>query len=207
MRILWPLARLKVTRVSGTEYIPKTSPVIFAANHVGFFDGPAMAVTIYRVRPEITHFLTYDLMWKAWGGPFATRLMGMIRLDLQAKADSLGQMVAVLKQGKIASIFPEGQRNFHPERLQPGKTGAVRMALASGASIIPVGIRNSTGRTIGKAFASFLNPQKQIQITFGPPVDLSAFRDQEITRELLHAATRRLMSAIGKAAGVPAAHE
>ncbi len=198
MRILGRLARLKVKQVSGTEHIPKTSPVIFAANHVGFFDAPALAASVYAVRPNVIHFLTYDLMWRLWGGPFATRTMGMVRLHPRDAAGSLQQMIEIVQAGKVAAIFPEGSRNPHPESLLVGKTGVARMALATGAPVIPVGIYNATGRTIGQAFASFLKPDKQIRVVFGQPIDLGQFQNQPITRELLHQVTDVVMRDIAQ---------
>ncbi len=207
MGILGPLTRLKVRHISGNEHIPQTGPVIFCANHQGFFDAPALAATIYRFRPEVIHFLTWPLFWWLWGGPIATHSMGMIRLNNRDKAGSLQRMINIVRAGKVAAIFPEGERNHHPERLLPGKTGAVRMALATHVPVIPVGIRNRTGMGIVRAFSSFLRRDADISITFGTAVNFSDLYNQPVDRALLHRGTERLMQAIGDLVGVPPASQ
>lgn len=200
-RLLRPIARRIVTPVTGTEHIPQKPPFILAMNHVGFFDGPAIAVATLSLIAEPIQFLTLDIMWRFWGGPLATRYMGMVRLQPGNLRGSLDRMIELIRAGKVVGIFPEGSRNRHPGKLLLGKTGAIRLALATGAPLIPVGVHNTTGFSIFSAFASFVRPDRHIAVHFGQPLDLSAYRNQPITRELLHRATDDLMHEIARLAG------
>lgn len=200
-RLLRPLGQRVITPVTGMEHIPKHPPYILAMNHVGFFDGPAIAMTMLPYLTESLQFLTLDIMWRFWGGPLATRYFGMVRLQPNNVRGSLDRMIELVRAGKAVGIFPEGGRNTHPDQLLLGKTGAIRMALATGAPLIPVGIRNAMGFSMASSFASFFRPDRHIAIHIGRPVDLSVYRNQPITRELLHRATDDLMRAIGRLIG------
>ncbi|MBI5037434.1 MAG: 1-acyl-sn-glycerol-3-phosphate acyltransferase [Candidatus Kerfeldbacteria bacterium] len=202
-RLLRPLGRRVITPVTGTENIPQKPPYILALNHVGFFDGPAIAMTMLPYLAEPIQFLTLDIMWRLWGGPLATRYWGMVRLQPGNVRGSLERMIELARAGKTVGIFPEGGRNTHPPQLMLGKTGAIRMALATGVPLIPVGIQNTMGFSMLSSFASFLRPDRHIAIHFGKPLDLSAYRHQPITRELLHRATDDLMRTIGALIGAP----
>ena len=200
-RLLRPLGRRIITPVTGMENIPQKPPYILVMNHVGFFDGPAIAMTTLPYLGEPIQFLTLNIMWCLWGGPLATRYWGMVRLQPDNVRGSLERMIALVRAGKTVGIFPEGGRNTNPGQLMLGKTGAIRMALATGVPLIPVGIRNAMGFSMLSSFASFFRPDRHIAVHFGKPFDLSAYRNQPITRELLHRATDDLMRAIGNLVG------
>ncbi|MFH0804564.1 MAG: lysophospholipid acyltransferase family protein [Patescibacteria group bacterium] len=203
-QVFGPLVRRKIRTVRGTEYLPLQPPFIVAGNHVGFIDALALAMLNYNRYRRPTYYLTTQWVWKFFGEWLARNVLGMIPLlDVQGSrlADSLGEAVATLRSGEIVGIFPEAHRNPKPDELLRGKTGAVRMALATGAPLIPVGVVNNTGYDFSAAMLSLLRPKTGIDLTFGQPVDLSEFRGQPVDKPLLEAATRKLMLAISSLCG------
>ncbi|MFH1207799.1 MAG: lysophospholipid acyltransferase family protein [Patescibacteria group bacterium] len=201
-KIFGPLAVKKIRRVEGEWNLPPQPPFILAANHVGFLDAPALVMHILGKFGQPMHTPTTPFMWKIWGERIARKCLAMIPLYPGREGEALIEMEKIIKQGGIVGIFPEGGRNPHPDSLLRGKTGAVRLALATGAPLIPIGLINTTGFGLYKLLLINLwRPSKYIDIKFGQPVDLAEFRGQPVTKPLLIAATRKLMRAIGVLCG------
>ncbi len=193
--IFEPAIKRKIRHVAGREHLPKP-PFIVAANHVGFLDPIALVITMLEIYQQPMYCLTNQFMWTIWGGPLASRWLAMIPVYKKRKKDSLQAALAFLKKGKIIGIFPEGTRNTDSKHLLPGKTGAIRLALRSGVPIIPLGIINTTGRSIGQAFGSLWRDDSYLDLHFGPALDLNEFRNATMDRASLQAATQKLMQAI-----------
>ena len=94
-------------------------------------------------------------------------------------------------------VYPEGTITRDPD-LWPmsGKTGAARIALESGAPVIPVahwGVQKLMG-----PYKVELNliPRKTIHVEAGPPVDLDDLRELPITEDVLQVATNRILDTI-----------
>ena len=70
---------------------------------------------------------------------------GHIRVDksLGNKINTVHQAVKRLAQGGNIGIFPEGSLSPVPGKFCPARTGAARLAVSSGAPVIPVGIHHS----------------------------------------------------------------
>ncbi len=201
-QVFGPLVRHKVRNITGQEHIPEQPPYIVAANHIGFLDGPALLLSVYQISRRPLYVLTRDFFWRILGGPLASRMLAMIPVYPQHKAAALDQAVVKLRQGHAVCIFPEGTRN-PSANLQRGKTGAIRLALQSGAPIIPAGIINTTGRTFWQVLGSLLKHDAYIEVHFGPPIDLTPYRGQPVTKTLLHQATRDLMRSISSLSSKP----
>jgi len=199
-QILGPIVRRKIKSVDGQKNLPDKPPFIIAANHEGFLDGPSLTMLILDRYNQPTYYLTKRRMWWYFGGPLASSLLAMIPVCPGQKAGALVEAVKAVEQGKIIGIFPEGSRNLKKE-LTKGKTGAVRLAIATGVPLIPVGIKNSTGRSLYNAYESLWHKDRVVNVNFGKPVDLSEFKNKLIDKPLLEAATRKLMLAIGNLCG------
>ncbi len=185
----------------GEGNIPSEGPVILAGNHIGAADTFVMPALIRR---KVT-FPAKAEMFTGKGGPvnkliawFLTAV-GQVPLDRsggRASADGLGPILQVLQEGGVAGIFPEGTRS--PDgRLYKGKTGVARLALASGAPVIPVASRNSqfTGKKLGIPWAD--HPV----ITYGKPLDFSAYAWGVNDRAVLRWVTDEIMAAIQQLTG------
>jgi 1-acyl-sn-glycerol-3-phosphate acyltransferase len=77
-----------------------------------------------------------------------------------------------------------------------GKTGAARIALASGKDVIPVAQWGAHEVLYPYAKLPKIFPRKTIHMRFGNPVDLDDLRGKPITNDLLRQATERIMAAI-----------
>jgi hypothetical protein len=104
-----------------------------------------------------------------------------------------------LEQGAAVIVYPEGTATRDPD-LWPmvAKTGVARLALASGAPVIPVAHWGTYdilpyGDTKPKLF-----PRKTVRTVAGPPVDLSQWAGQERSAKALRAATQAIMADITK---------
>jgi 1-acyl-sn-glycerol-3-phosphate acyltransferase len=95
----------------------------------------------------------------------------------------------VLREGGIAGIYPEGTRS--PDgRLYRGKTGVARLALESGARVVPVALLNTdeiqpTGKLVPKV--------KRVGMTFGTPLDFSRYEGSRGDRFVERAITDEIM--------------
>jgi 1-acyl-sn-glycerol-3-phosphate acyltransferase len=127
---------------------------------------------------------------------FLTRLFflgaGTIPVDRsggQAAQVAIATGLRVLREGKIFGIYPEGTRS--PDgRLHRGKTGVARLALESGAPVIPVAMLNADeiqppGKLIPKI--------KQVRIRFGRPLDFSRYAGMTGDRFIERAVTDEIM--------------
>ena len=123
----------------GREHIPAEGPVIVAANHRSFLD-PFVIATMAR-RP---------MYYVAKKEIFANRLQAWILNALGAfpvdRGAGDGEMVetakVILGRGDIVLIFPEGTR-IRPGALGKPKRGVGRLALETGAPVVPVAVIGS----------------------------------------------------------------
>jgi glycerol-3-phosphate dehydrogenase (NAD(P)+) len=135
--VFQPFAHLywRMSRI-GREHIPTSGPVIFAANHRSFLD-PFVIGTIAR-RP---------LYYVAKRELFRHRLIAWYLNSLGAfpvhrgagDADMLDTARAILERGDCVLMFPEGTR-IRPGALGRPKRGVGRLALETGAPIVPVAV-------------------------------------------------------------------
>jgi 1-acyl-sn-glycerol-3-phosphate acyltransferase len=102
-----------------------------------------------------------------------------------------------LDRGEAVVVYPEGtftdDENLWPMR---GKTGIARMALASGAPVVP--LAHWGGQRVmrrGRVLPTLL-PRQTVYVVAGPPVDLAEFAGLEPTRQVLTAMTERIMADI-----------
>lgn len=129
--------------VSGLEHVPQAGPVILAANHISFVDEfftplTARRQVVYFAKSE--YFTTPGLKGRAMAAFFnGLGLVSVPRSDTRGAAASIAIGVDVLSQGNALGIFPEGTRS--PDgRLHKFRTGVARLALRSGAPVVPVGL-------------------------------------------------------------------
>ena len=123
-------------RITGWENIPPKGGAILAANHVSLLDGIILGACL----PRLARFMTKN---SPFNHPVARTILRMggafpvmrYRTDVVAVRNAL----RVLCKGCLLGIFPEGERSWDDGGL-PYKKGALRLMLAAGKPIIPVGI-------------------------------------------------------------------
>jgi len=134
-----PVVRLYTNRRYGVhvhhaERVPAAGPVILAANHVGWLDGPMLA--LYSPRP--VHALTKREMFSGGMDRFL-RSSGQIPVDRFAPDPAaMKACLRVLRDGGVAGIFPEGARGAG--ELELFKRGTAYLALVTGAPVVPVSL-------------------------------------------------------------------
>ncbi len=200
-QIFEPSISRKIISVQGEKNLPAAAPFIVATNHVGFMDGPAMVIYLFKRYRQTIYFPTHHFFWKLLGGRLAQRWLGMIPIRFERKKHALDEAIRIVRKGEIVGIFPEGTRNTNEHELLKGKTGAVRLALATGVPLIPIGIRNTTGYSGFEALKSFFKKKTNFSITIGQAVNLSEFHNKPIDKPLLTAATSKLMNSIAVLCG------
>jgi len=142
VRILMSLMAWIFFRVRNThpERVPAVGPVILAPNHFSFLDHFFLGVALRRK----VHFMAKSQLFKppmSWvythGGVFPVR-RGF------ADADAFVTAVAVLDRGDTMAMYAEGGRSRTGEPAKKAKRGIGRLALLSGATVVPVAIIGSS---------------------------------------------------------------
>lgn len=187
-----------VVECAGRENLRTRHGVIVAANHVSLYDFLSTGEFVHGGgRP--TRFLAKASLFTVPVVGWVFRHAGQIRVHRRqvTAVDALAEAARAVHQGECVVVYPEGTLTRDPE-LWPmrGKTGAVRLALATGAPVIPLGQWGGAavwprGRRLPRPF-----PRLTVRCLAGPPVDLSDYVGQTLTEELLRAATERVMAAI-----------
>lgn len=199
--VMTPLFRVLFrVRVEGLHHLPRRGPVILAANHLSFMD----SLFLGMVTPCPIAFMAkaeyFDKRRTAW----IFRATGQIplRRGSAAAADqAMSEARTVLADGGAVGIYPEGTRS-RDGKLHRGKTGPARLAVATGAPIVPVGL---SGTDAIQAPGQLLpRPFRTVTIRFGSPTRLPSADGTDVTdgtRAGLRTATDHLMAAIAGLSG------
>ncbi|WP_249666061.1 lysophospholipid acyltransferase family protein [Nocardioides faecalis] len=153
-------------RVHHAERFPATGPAVVAANHVGFVDGPLMA--IFAPRP--VHALTKVEMFT---GPLGAllRAAGQIPLDRRhTDPGAVRTALRVLRDGGAVGVFPEGTRG--EGNFEVFHSGAAYLALVSGAPVVPLTFLGT--RETGGSSGSLPARGARIDVVVGHPVPVDA---------------------------------
>ena len=174
---------------SGLQNVPSYGPVIFAANHVSFYDPPAIGACIHR---PINYFAR-DSLFK---GLFAKALreIGTIPVAREnADIKSLKAIFRTLKCNGIVAIYPEGTRSMNGQLTRP-KPGAGMIACKSKATVIPTRIFG-TYEVFGRADKT---PRigGHIHIAYGEPMAVPEIDPGATHPERYLEASRRIMARI-----------
>ena len=192
------LSTLIRNKWAGQENIPKTGPVIIAPNHMSYVDWGTDAVFFYGAG----RYPTFMIKASAFKVRFIGKLLygcGQIPVNRGAAdaAVALKQAEQQLKEGAAVIIYPEGTATRDPD-LWPmvAKTGVARVALATGAPVIPVahwGTQNVLpyGTKKPKVW-----PRQTVRTVAGKPVDLSEWAGKHTSARALRAATDAIMSEV-----------
>ena len=160
-------------RVTGAERVPAHGPAIVAANHISMLDGVALAFVTGERRRRMTRFLVASEFFAKPVVAWALRLYRQIPLERgRADAGALDEAADTIRGGALAGIFPEGTVNPDPESgLQRGRSGVGRVALRTGAPVIPVGIWGThdrwpkTGLRLGRPW------RPTVAVAYGEPIE------------------------------------
>ena len=194
--IVEPLSLLLTRRRwTGGENIPASGGCVLAVNHVSHLDPFTCAHFVYAYGRAVRFLAKSELFTLPVLGRIvrSAKQIPVYRLTTDASL-SFSAAVESVARGECVVVYPEGTITREPD-LWPmtGKTGAARIALASGAPVIPVAQWGAQDILAPYAKRPRLFPRKTISISAGPPVDLDDLRDQPPTPETLREATDRIM--------------
>ena len=202
--VLGPLLKLLFRPdVDGLRNVPMGGPVILACNHLSFSDS---IFTPLIVKRRVTFVAKAEYFTgkgvKGWLMRQFFSATGTIPVDRsggKAAQAALNTLLRVLRDGGVAGIYPEGTRS--PDgRLYRGKTGVARLALESGALVVPVALLNTdeiqpTGKLIPKI--------KRVRMRFGEPMDFSRYARGRGDRFVERAITDEIMYELMTLSGRP----
>jgi 1-acyl-sn-glycerol-3-phosphate acyltransferase len=133
MRIWFRLER------HGRDHIPRTGPVILAANHRSFLDPFVVGVCLRR---PVYFVAKQELFEKRWQGWLLNALGAFPIRRGESDEEAVATSKAILARGDAVVIFPEGTR-IRSGSLGRPKRGVGRLALESGAPVVPVAVAGS----------------------------------------------------------------
>lgn len=179
-------------KVRGLRNVPTRGPVIIASNHLSFSDSIFMPLVVPR---KVTFLAKSEYFTSPGPKGLIKKLtfiaLGQVPVDRSGGRRSEAALITglkVLADGDCLGIYPEGTRS--PDgRLYKGRTGIARLAIESGAPVIPVAMFNTdkiqpTGKVIPNV--------KRVEMSFGKPMyfegdptDLQHLRD--VTDDIMNA--------------------
>jgi 1-acyl-sn-glycerol-3-phosphate acyltransferase len=169
-------------RTTGTQHIPRRGAAVIAANHVGYLDFAFLGVGAHR-RGRLVRFMAMKEAFGHWlGGPL---LRGMKHIPVDREGDagaSLHPALRALQGGEVVGIHPEGgmSRSFVPA---PGKSGAARLAMQSGAPLIPAAVWGSQ-RILSPGHRPRWPRDVVVTVAFGQPIEPGS-NTTEVTASLM----------------------
>ncbi len=163
--VLTPVYRIEVI---GVENFPKDGGVLLCSNHIDNLDPPVVGITA----PRDVHFMAKEELFHV---PILKKLLPSLHAFPVKRGmsdrEALRKGLAILKEGKVLGLFPEGTRSKTGE-LGKGLAGAGFFALRTDAVVMPCAI-------IGpyKAF-------RKLKVVYGKPIDLKEYgKNQKLSAE------------------------
>ena len=182
-------------KVSGLRHVPSNGPVIIASNHLSFSDSIFMPLVVPR---NVTFLAKSEYFTSPGIKGFIKKItfiaLGQVPVDRSGGKRSEAALLTglkLLKEEHCIGIYPEGTRS--PDgRLYKGRTGIARMAIESGAPIIPVAMYNTaeiqpTGQVVPKV--------RRVEMVFGEPM---YFTGDSTDQAVLRTATNQIMEKIAE---------
>ena len=184
-----------VKEIKCMKNIPKEGCII-ASNHASYLDPPILGFIVSQKLNKKVHYLAKIELFRHFFSRAVYKLLEAIPVDREKRDKSwIKTAKKYIRNGHIVGIFPEGERS-KDNKLGKGKTGAVRLALAAKAPIVPVGIKGTYDLwPINKKFHKI---KKIVRINIGKPIYYDGYYKKRITKSLLRRLTDNLMLEIGK---------
>jgi 1-acyl-sn-glycerol-3-phosphate acyltransferase len=187
--------------VIGLEHVPRTGPVILAANHVSFADE---IFTPLAARRQVSYFAKAEyfnapgLKGRAMAAFFENcGHVPVERADTRSAASVIDIGVDLLREGRALGIFPEGTRS--PDgQLHKFRTGVARLAIRSGAPVVPVGL---VGTRDVQPPGDRRWHRVPVAVHFGPVLQFGHLAEQERSARVLRDVTETIRECVQDLSG------
>lgn len=182
----------------GQENLPRTGGVIAVTVHASTLD-PLTFGHYIHASGRVMRFLAKESLFRVKGLGALLRSARQIPVHRGTgdAADAFRSAVEAVRAGQLVAVFPEGTLTRDPD-LWPmrGKTGAARIALETGAPVVPVGQWGAHRVLPRYGKVPRLFPRRTVHVWAGPPVDLDDLRGLPVDADVLAEATDRIMRAL-----------
>ena len=186
-------------KVKGLRNVPVNGPLIIASNHLSFSDSIFMPLVVPR---KVTFLAKSEYFTSPGPKGLLKKLtfiaLGQVPVDRSGGRRSEAALITglkVLAEGKCLGIYPEGTRS--PDgKLYKGRTGIARLAIESGAYVVPVAMFNTekiqpTGTVVPKVM--------RVEMVFGEPMTFSGdSSDLQYLREVTDQIMNRIQELSGQ---------
>ncbi len=193
--LLWTFTR---HRWLDGDKLPESGGVVVAANHISHIDAVTFAHFMWD-HGRLPRYLAKDAVFKVRVVGWLLRDMGQIPVHRESSdaSQAFSSAVTAVREGKAVIVYPEGTLTRDPD-LWPmvGRTGAARIALETGAPVVPVAQWGPQRLLYPYATRPRLFPPTRVVMKVGDPVELDDLRGRPVTADTLHEATARIMAAI-----------
>lgn len=180
----------------GAEHLPRTGGVVVVTNHVSHID-PLLFAHFLFDNGRLPRFLGKEVLFRVFFVGQVLRGAKQIPVYRESADASAAyrSAVAAVRAGECVAIYPEATLTRDPD-LWPmvGKTGAARVALETGAPVIPIAQWGPQELLPPYAKRPHLFPRPTVHVWAGPPVDLAEFQGRPIDGPLLREVTERIMA-------------
>jgi 1-acyl-sn-glycerol-3-phosphate acyltransferase len=180
---------------SGMEHVPPTGGVILVASHISHADPLVYAHFVYD-SGRWPQFLAKQSVFQV---PVIGSVLRQVRqIPVQRGSvdavKALEAAITAVRSGDGVIFYPEGTTTKEPD-LWPmrGKTGAARLALLTGAPVVPMVTWGPEGIFDPRTKRLRIRPRMPVSVVAGPPIDLSAWAGAAPTRTVLHEMTDAIM--------------
>jgi 1-acyl-sn-glycerol-3-phosphate acyltransferase len=171
--IVSPIERVLFSvRIEGVEHVPARGPAILAFNHVSVLDGPVLAMETARRLSRESRFLVAAEQFRRPLVGWILRRYDQIPIRRgQSDTGALDEAIATVRRGALAAVSPEGRVNDDGAvALQRLRRGLARIALPTGAPIVPVGVWGTQLRYPRSGFTVRRPFRPKLGLAFGPPL-------------------------------------
>jgi 1-acyl-sn-glycerol-3-phosphate acyltransferase len=196
IKLFWKYLGLRFD-FAGDEHIPRSGGAILSINHVGYLDFALTGTAALPTGRYVRFMAKKEVFDNKLAGPLM-RGMHHICVDRSNGSASFVAALRALRAGEIVGIFPEGTISVSFE-IKELKSGAVRLAMASGVPVIPTIVWGSQRIWTKKVKRNLGRHKIPVTVTFGDPIYFDKQSDVEagekVLREtmisMLHEAQRR----------------
>ncbi|KQT91188.1 hypothetical protein ASG49_11895 [Marmoricola sp. Leaf446] len=180
------------------EKVPATGGCIVVVNHVSHLDPMTLGHFLYE-HGRLVRYLAKDALFRTPVLKHIVRDAGQIPVARQTDraVSAYDAAVEAVRRGECVGVYPEGTITRDPDGWpMRGKTGAARIALATGAPVVPIGQWGAQEVLPAYTARPHVLPRRTTHYKVGDPVDLQDLAGRELTPEVLAEATDRIMAAI-----------